>query len=248
MARNDAAVRAKEQLPLDVEGDDGRGPAGGDGGDERAQAARRPAARAEDRHLSRPAARTTWRRRGTCAAARRSTASPRAAASRCTWPDTRRRWRRWTSRRRRLRRLAPTRRPTGSGTRSSARRTFSTCSAATPRRGGNSRWSCSTRPAFTKSRQNIEAAARGYKDINLRALRLLAPGGVLVTCSCSHHMSEAMLLEIVARGVARRRPHPARARAAHAVTGSPDSADRARNPVLEVPDPRGGVKAPRSRP
>jgi len=53
-------------------------------------------------------------------------------------------------------------------------------------------------PAFTKSRQNVEAAARGYKDINLRALRLLPPGGVLVTCSCSHHVSEAMLLEIVA--------------------------------------------------
>jgi 23S rRNA (cytosine1962-C5)-methyltransferase len=53
-------------------------------------------------------------------------------------------------------------------------------------------------PAFAKSRKQIEGAARGYKDINLRALRLLAPGGILVTCSCSHHMSEAMLLEIVA--------------------------------------------------
>ena len=53
-------------------------------------------------------------------------------------------------------------------------------------------------PAFAKSRRNLEAAARGYKEINLRALRLLGPGGVLVTCSCSHHLSEAMLLEIVA--------------------------------------------------
>jgi 23S rRNA (cytosine1962-C5)-methyltransferase len=53
-------------------------------------------------------------------------------------------------------------------------------------------------PAFAKSRKQMEGAARGYKDINLRALRLLAPGGILVTCSCSHHMSEAMLLEIVA--------------------------------------------------
>jgi 23S rRNA (cytosine1962-C5)-methyltransferase len=53
-------------------------------------------------------------------------------------------------------------------------------------------------PAFAKSRENLEAAARGYKDINLRALRLLPPGGVLVSCSCSHHVSEAMLLEIVA--------------------------------------------------
>jgi len=53
-------------------------------------------------------------------------------------------------------------------------------------------------PAFAKSRRNLEAAARGYKEINLRALRLLGPGGVLVTCSCSHHLSEAMLLEVVA--------------------------------------------------
>jgi 23S rRNA (cytosine1962-C5)-methyltransferase len=54
-------------------------------------------------------------------------------------------------------------------------------------------------PAFAKSRQSLESAARGYKDINLRALRLLGPGGILVTCSCSHHMSEAMLLEVVAQ-------------------------------------------------
>jgi 23S rRNA (cytosine1962-C5)-methyltransferase len=54
-------------------------------------------------------------------------------------------------------------------------------------------------PAFAKSRRNLEAAARGYKEINLRALRLLEPGGILVTCSCSHHMSEAELLEIVAQ-------------------------------------------------
>jgi 23S rRNA (cytosine1962-C5)-methyltransferase len=53
-------------------------------------------------------------------------------------------------------------------------------------------------PAFAKSRQNLDAAARGYKEINLRALRLLPPGGILVTCSCSHHMSEAMLLALVA--------------------------------------------------
>jgi len=53
-------------------------------------------------------------------------------------------------------------------------------------------------PAFAKSRKQIEGAVRGYKDINLRALRLLGPGGILVTCSCSHHISEAMLLEILA--------------------------------------------------
>ena len=53
-------------------------------------------------------------------------------------------------------------------------------------------------PAFTKSRGAVEGATRGYKEINLRALRLLRPGGILITCSCSHHMSEARLLEIVA--------------------------------------------------
>lgn len=53
-------------------------------------------------------------------------------------------------------------------------------------------------PAFAKSRRTLDSAARGYKEINLRALRLLESGGVLVTCSCSHHMSEAMLLELVA--------------------------------------------------
>lgn len=54
-------------------------------------------------------------------------------------------------------------------------------------------------PAFAKSRRNLDAAAGAYKEINLRALRLLGPGGVLATCSCSHHLSEAALLEIVAQ-------------------------------------------------
>jgi len=53
-------------------------------------------------------------------------------------------------------------------------------------------------PAFAKSRGNLDAALRGYKEINRRALQLLGSGGVLVTCSCSHHVSEALLLEIVA--------------------------------------------------
>ncbi len=54
-------------------------------------------------------------------------------------------------------------------------------------------------PAFTKSRRNLDPAAAAYKEINLRALRLLHTGGILVTCSCSHHVSESMLLEIVAQ-------------------------------------------------
>ena len=53
-------------------------------------------------------------------------------------------------------------------------------------------------PAFAKSRSALEGAVRGYKEINLRALRLLRPGGILVSCSCSHHMSEAHLFEVIA--------------------------------------------------
>jgi 23S rRNA (cytosine1962-C5)-methyltransferase len=53
-------------------------------------------------------------------------------------------------------------------------------------------------PAFAKSRRAVEDAARGYKEINLRALRLLEAGGVLVTCSCSHHMSEGAFYEVIA--------------------------------------------------
>jgi 23S rRNA (cytosine1962-C5)-methyltransferase len=54
-------------------------------------------------------------------------------------------------------------------------------------------------PAFAKSRRNLEAAVTGYREINLRALRLLGPGGILVTCSCSHHLGEAMFLELIAQ-------------------------------------------------
>ena len=54
-------------------------------------------------------------------------------------------------------------------------------------------------PAFAKSRRNVESATTGYKEINLRALRLLPPGGILVTCSCSHHLGESALLELVAQ-------------------------------------------------
>jgi 23S rRNA (cytosine1962-C5)-methyltransferase len=53
-------------------------------------------------------------------------------------------------------------------------------------------------PAFAKSRDAVSRARRGYKEINLRALKLLAPGGFLVTCSCSHHVREADLEGIVA--------------------------------------------------
>jgi 23S rRNA (cytosine1962-C5)-methyltransferase len=52
-------------------------------------------------------------------------------------------------------------------------------------------------PAFAKNRATIKSAVRGYKEINLRALKLLNPGGMLVTCTCSYHIDEELFLEIV---------------------------------------------------
>ena len=52
-------------------------------------------------------------------------------------------------------------------------------------------------PAFTKTRAAIESARRGYKEINLRALKMLRPGGYLVTCSCSQHILPTMFRDIV---------------------------------------------------
>jgi 23S rRNA (cytosine1962-C5)-methyltransferase len=52
-------------------------------------------------------------------------------------------------------------------------------------------------PAFAKSKQNLQTALRGYKELNLRALKMLRPGGILVTCSCSYHVSAADLLDTV---------------------------------------------------
>jgi len=53
-------------------------------------------------------------------------------------------------------------------------------------------------PAFAKNRASVNAAARGYKEINLRAIKLLNSGGILVSCTCSYHMPEDLFLGIVA--------------------------------------------------
>jgi 23S rRNA (cytosine1962-C5)-methyltransferase len=52
-------------------------------------------------------------------------------------------------------------------------------------------------PAFAKNRASLRSAIRGYKEINLRALKLLHPGGVLITCTCSYHVSEELFIEII---------------------------------------------------
>ena len=54
-------------------------------------------------------------------------------------------------------------------------------------------------PAFAKNRASLKAAIRGYKEINLRALKLLNSGGMLITCTCSYHVSEELFLEILAQ-------------------------------------------------
>jgi 23S rRNA (cytosine1962-C5)-methyltransferase len=53
-------------------------------------------------------------------------------------------------------------------------------------------------PAFAKSKRAAEGAMRGYKELNLRAMKMLRPGGTLVTCSCSHHVGLAEFTEVVA--------------------------------------------------
>lgn len=52
-------------------------------------------------------------------------------------------------------------------------------------------------PAFAKSRASLNGALRGYKDVNVQAMKLLAPGGVLFSASCSHHVDRAMFLEML---------------------------------------------------
>ena len=52
-------------------------------------------------------------------------------------------------------------------------------------------------PAFAKTRPSLPAALRGYKEINLRAMRLLSPGGLLFTASCSYHLTKPLFLEML---------------------------------------------------
>ena len=56
-------------------------------------------------------------------------------------------------------------------------------------------------PAFTKSKNTVPSALRGYKEINLRGLKLVRPGGYLVTCSCSQHVSTEMFQQMINEAV-----------------------------------------------
>jgi 23S rRNA (cytosine1962-C5)-methyltransferase len=57
-------------------------------------------------------------------------------------------------------------------------------------------------PAFAKSKRDLDSALRGYKELNLRALKMLRPGGILVTCSCSYHVGQSLFLEMLASAAA----------------------------------------------
>jgi 23S rRNA (cytosine1962-C5)-methyltransferase len=57
-------------------------------------------------------------------------------------------------------------------------------------------------PAFAKTKASLPKALGGYKEINLRALKLLRPGGMLITCTCSYHVSEPLFLEVLERAAA----------------------------------------------
>jgi len=52
-------------------------------------------------------------------------------------------------------------------------------------------------PAFTKSKETVKDAIRGYKEINLRAMKIINEGGFLITCSCSQHISSDAFLDII---------------------------------------------------
>ena len=53
-------------------------------------------------------------------------------------------------------------------------------------------------PAFAKTKRDLDSAMRGYKELNLRALKMLRSGGILITCSCSYHVSQFAFLEMLA--------------------------------------------------
>ena len=85
---------------------------------------------------------------------------------------------------------------------SSSRRTRSTTSATGSASARRFDTIVLDPPAFAKTRPALTSALRGYKEINLRAMRLLAPGGMLYTASCSYHLTKPLFLEMIERAAA----------------------------------------------
>ena len=105
--------------------------------------------------------------------------------------------------------------------------------------------SCSTRRRSPRTRRRSPKALSGYKEINLRALKLLQPGGFLVTCSCSYNVSEAMFADVARRGGRRRARRRRRRREADAGARSSGAARRAGDVLPEVLHPaEAGVDPP----
>lgn len=83
-------------------------------------------------------------------------------------------------------------------------------------------------PAFAKNRASLAGAIRGYRDINLRAMRLLAPGGMLYTASCSYHLTKPDFLAMLREAAA----HSGRRIILRALTGQPSDHPE----VMTVPE------------
>lgn len=95
-------------------------------------------------------------------------------------------------------------------------------------------------PAFTKSRKNVSAAARGYREINNQALRLLPRGGYLATCSCSHFMDADRLKDAVAQAAHDANVQLRQVEERQQAPTTPSSG-ASRDPLPGLPDLPGGV-------
>ena len=91
-------------------------------------------------------------------------------------------------------------------------------------------------PAFAKSKRDLDTALRGYKELNLRALKMLRPGGILVTCSCSYHVGQSDFLNMLASAALDAHRTPSPDRAPRPSQRPPCSAQRPRNSLPKVPD------------
>ena len=96
-------------------------------------------------------------------------------------------------------------------------------------------------PSFTRTKQNVGDALRGYKEINLRALKMLPPGGILATFTCSHHIDARVVQVGGARCGGRREEDGAAGEGAHPIARSSDSARDSRNGISAGPVAGGDV-------
>ena len=103
-------------------------------------------------------------------------------------------------------------------------------------------------PAFTKTRAAVESALRGYKEINLRGMKLVRKGGFLVTCSCSQHVSPEQFRDMINQAARDSKTKLRLVEIPHPGPRSPHPARLARDAVLKVHDPAGAVKGAFPRP